>query len=176
MYDIVNVWPTNFWNTLFKKLHFEPFFNIVLWILLQKVCEFEEKESKSRNIVVDSEIFFDVVREAQSNLDQVKDAKLAQKKVNFKLLTIKLYIFVTEKLLQNSPANVDVLNDKLMQFVVKICVIKKLNRLDKLEQVSEREALNVEKQKCDSTKLIYQNLVYELYHLVTETNKCLAFK
>lgn len=83
---------------------------------------------------------------------------------------------MTEKLLQNSPANVDVLNDKLMQFVVKICVIKKLNRLDKLEQVSEREALNVEKQKCDSTKLIYQNLVYELYHLVTETNKCLAFK
>lgn len=59
------------------------FLNIVVWILLQKVCEFEEKESKSRNIVVDSEIFFDIVREAQSNLDQVKDAKLAQKKVYF---------------------------------------------------------------------------------------------
>lgn len=59
---------------------------------------------------------------------------------------------------------------------MKLCVIKKLNRIDKIRHVFGREMLSIEKQKCDSIKLSYQNLVYELHHLVTETNKCLAFK
>lgn len=77
---------------------------------------------------------------------------------------------------QNTSEKVEKLTNILAEIVVKICVIKKLNRLDKLIQVSERETLNTEKQKCDSIKLTYQNLVYELHHLVSETNKCLSFK
>lgn len=64
----------------------------------------------------------------------------------------------------------------MTEIVVKVCLIKKLNRIDKLAHVTDREILNAEKQKCDSIKLTYQNLVYELHHLVTETNKCLSFK
>lgn len=63
-----------------------------------------------------------------------------------------------------------------MEVFMKLCVIKKLNRTDKIRHVFGREVLSLEKQKCDSIKLSYQNLVYELHHLVTETNKCLAFK
>lgn len=63
-----------------------------------------------------------------------------------------------------------------MEIFMKLCVIKKLNRIDKIRHVFGREMLSIEKQKCDSIKLSYQNLVYELHHLVTETNKCLAFK
>lgn len=66
--------------------------------------------------------------------------------------------------------------DLQMEIFMKLCVIKKLNRIDKIRHVFGREMLSIEKQKCDSIKLSYQNLVYELHHLVTETNKCLAFK
>lgn len=62
------------------------------------------------------------------------------------------------------------------EIFLKLLVIKKLNRIDKLRHVFGKELLSVEKQKCDSIKLSYQNLVYELHHLVTETNKCMAFK
>ncbi|KAJ8932500.1 hypothetical protein NQ314_014620 [Rhamnusium bicolor] len=66
--------------------------------------------------------------------------------------------------------------DLLTEICVKLCIIKKLNRIDKIKHVFGKETLSTEKQKCDSIKLSYQNLVYELHHLVAETNKCLAFK
>lgn len=66
--------------------------------------------------------------------------------------------------------------DIQLEIFMKLLVVKKLNRIDKLRHVFGRELLSVEKQKCDSIKLSYQNLVYELHHLVSETNKCKAFK
>lgn len=66
--------------------------------------------------------------------------------------------------------------DRQIEIYMVLCLIKKLNRIDKIRNVVGRELLTVEKQKCDSIKLSYQNLVYELHHLVSETNKCLAFK
>lgn len=62
------------------------------------------------------------------------------------------------------------------EVLMTLCVIKKLNRIDKMRNVFGRDLLSGEKQKCDSIKLSYQNLVYELHHLVSEANKCLAFK
>ncbi|XP_066140377.1 THO complex subunit 5 homolog [Euwallacea fornicatus] len=122
--------------------------------IYQKVCEYEEKEAKNCNLAADSALFVEVIKDVQDHLSQVRDLKNQN----------------------DAPPKLEPLTSHLMDMVVKICIMKKLNRMDKLSQVVERETLNVEKQKCDSIKLTYQNLVYELYHLVNETNKCLAFK
>lgn len=120
--------------------------------IYKKVCDFEEKEAQNRNTAADSELFFNTCQEIHDLLLQAKDLKYSTP--------------------EPSVEKQNLLND----IAVKICVIKKLNRIDKLTHVSGRENLNIEKQKCDSIKLTYQNLVYELHHLVTETNKCLSFK
>ncbi|XP_030751989.1 THO complex subunit 5 homolog isoform X2 [Sitophilus oryzae] len=119
--------------------------------IYKKACDFEENESQNRNSSEDAELFFQICQEIHDFLDQVRELKQSSGDTSQKLSC-------------------------LTDIVVKICVIKKLNRLDKLAHVLGREALNTEKQKCDSIKLTYQNLVYELHHLVTETNKCLSFK
>uniref|UniRef100_A0AAR5Q0U7 THO complex subunit 5 homolog n=1 Tax=Dendroctonus ponderosae TaxID=77166 RepID=A0AAR5Q0U7_DENPD len=123
--------------------------------IYQKICEFEEKEAKSRDVVADSKLFAKCIESIHDQLHQVRELKNSQKA---------------------QPAKQHNLSANLAEIAVKICLIKKLNRIDKLYQVAERQQLILEKQKCDSVKLTYQNLVYELYHLTTETNKCLAFK
>ncbi|XP_076271786.1 THO complex subunit 5 [Rhynchophorus ferrugineus] len=121
--------------------------------LYKKVCEFEEKEAQNRNADADTTLFFNICQQIQDLLEQVRELK-------------------------QTPGD-EHLSERiacLTEIVVKVCLIKKLNRIDKLAHVTDREVLNTEKQKCDSIKLTYQNLVYELHHLVTETNKCLSFK
>lgn len=63
-----------------------------------------------------------------------------------------------------------------MESCVNISALKKLNRLEKYRTIGIREALNVEKQKVDSTNLQYQNLLYESAHLLSEFKKCKQFK
>ncbi|XP_050302709.1 THO complex subunit 5 homolog isoform X2 [Anthonomus grandis grandis] len=124
--------------------------------IYQRVCEFEEKEAKNRDLLKDSEVFYKNIDDICDNLQQIRNLKLTQK----------------EKTSEKS----DKLSMNLTNIVLNVCVIKKLNRIDKLSLVSERESLNQEKQKCDSIKLTCQNLVYELHHLVSKTNKCLSFQ
>ncbi|KAJ8939808.1 hypothetical protein NQ318_012808 [Aromia moschata] len=118
----------------------------------KKVVEFEEKESSSRQSALDATIYFEMCQDIKDTLAEIlkrKCQKSADTAANRELLT---------------------------EICIKLCVIRKLNRIDKIKHVFGKETLSSEKQKCDSIKLSYQNLVYELHHLVAETNKCLSFK
>lgn len=66
--------------------------------------------------------------------------------------------------------------EKMIQAASCIVTLKKLNRLEKVRSTSARDALNLEKQKVDSTNLQYQNLMYEAAHLFSEFKKCKQFK
>nr|CAI5853903.1 unnamed protein product [Callosobruchus analis] len=120
--------------------------------LYKKVVEFEEKEAANHNSSQDAKIFFELCQDIRESLQQIHTQK------------------------KSDSAKESTLKDLQVDIFIKLCVIKKLNRIDKLKHVVEREALTIEKQKCDSIKLNYQNLVYELQHLVGEIKKCLAFK
>ncbi|KAL1494528.1 hypothetical protein ABEB36_010112 [Hypothenemus hampei] len=124
--------------------------------IYQKICDNEVKEAKSRDSAKDSKLYYQTLSKIHEQLIKVRDLKLLGPK--------------------GSSEQYESLSSFLAEVVINICLIKKLNRMDKLNQVSERDSLNVEKQKCDSIKLNYQNLVYEFHHLLNETNKCLAFK
>lgn len=50
-------------------------------VKFQKVCELEEKEAKSRDIVQDSKIFFNVLQDIPNFMAQARDLKLSQKEV-----------------------------------------------------------------------------------------------
>jgi len=54
--------------------------------------------------------------------------------------------------------------------------IKKLNRISNFRVNKARNTTHEEKNKIDEFHLELQNLLYEISHLQTETNKCLAFR
>ncbi|XP_060521770.1 THO complex subunit 5 homolog [Cylas formicarius] len=119
----------------------------------KKVCELEEKEATNHvSGEYDSELYYKICRDISKVLSEVRDLKYNQ----------------DGEIFENKQ-------EYLMEIGVKVCLLKKLNRIDKLGHVFGRESLNVEKQKCDSIKLNYQNLVYEMHHLLQETKKCLSF-
>ncbi|KAJ8913238.1 hypothetical protein NQ315_016181 [Exocentrus adspersus] len=120
--------------------------------IYKKVVDFEEKESTNRESSMDASIYFSMCQDIKATLKDIYERKCLK--------------------------TVDVTGNKegLTDICIKLCIIKKLNRIDKIKHVFGKETLSAEKQKCDSIKLSYQNLVYELHHLVAETNKCLAFK
>lgn len=119
--------------------------------IYKKVIDFEEKEALNSQGSIDANIYFGLCQDIRNLLGKVFEIK------------------------QVDP-NSSVLKDLQTEIFINMSFIKKLNRTDKLRHVHGKETLSTEKQKCDSIKLSYQNLVYELHHLVTETNKCLAFK
>ncbi|CAH1105797.1 unnamed protein product [Psylliodes chrysocephalus] len=119
--------------------------------IYKKVIEFEDKESTNRQGSIDANLYFELCQDIRNLLTEVFELK------------------------QTDPSSKK-LRDIQTEIFIKMCFIKKLNRTDKIRHVFGKETLATEKQKCDSIKLNYQNLVYELHHLVTETSKCLAFK
>ncbi|XP_056630140.1 THO complex subunit 5 homolog [Diorhabda sublineata] len=119
--------------------------------IYKKVIDFEEKEALNSQGSIDASIYFGLCQDIRKILAKVFEIK------------------------QVDP-NSSVLKELQTEIFINMSFIKKLNRTDKLRHVHGKETLSAEKQKCDSIKLNYQNLVYELHHLVTETNKCLAFK
>lgn len=64
----------------------------------------------------------------------------------------------------------------VLNICVRVALLKKLNRIDKIQHVFYKEKQITENQRCDSINLTNQNLVYELHHLLSEINKCKAFK
>ncbi|KAJ8981899.1 hypothetical protein NQ317_007291 [Molorchus minor] len=120
--------------------------------IYKKVVDFEEKESASRQGAVDANIYFEMCQDIKATLAEMYESKCKK------------------------PTDTSTNKELLTDICLKLCVIRKLNRVDKIKHVFGKETLSTEKQKCDSIKLSYQNLVYELHHLVAETNKCLSFK
>ncbi|KAG5872557.1 hypothetical protein JTB14_033976 [Gonioctena quinquepunctata] len=120
--------------------------------IYKKVVAFEEKEAVNRQSEIDASIYFELCKDIKETLKEVYDQK------------------VSGSATKNSN------KDLQTEIFIKLCVIKKLNRIDKIKHVFGKDTMTTEKHKCDSIKLSYQNLVYELHHLVAETNKCLAFK
>ncbi|XP_023020808.2 THO complex subunit 5 [Leptinotarsa decemlineata] len=120
--------------------------------IYRKVIAFEEKEAENRQNEIDASIHFESCRDIKDMLGEIYKQK------------------------QEDPSMKNSNKELQTDIFIKLCIIKKLNRFDKIRHVFGRETMAGEKQKCDSIKLSYQNLVYELHHLVAETNKCLAFK
>lgn len=55
-------------------------------------------------------------------------------------------------------------------------VLKKINRLEKYQIRTGRDALQKEKQRVDNNRLQLQNLLYEVNHLKREIHRCYQFK
>uniref|UniRef100_A0A6P7GLF6 THO complex subunit 5 homolog n=1 Tax=Diabrotica virgifera virgifera TaxID=50390 RepID=A0A6P7GLF6_DIAVI len=119
--------------------------------IYKKVANFEEKESLNSQASLEANVYFELCEDIRNLLAKAMSLRQKHKKSNE-------------------------IKDIHAEIVVKMCMVKKLNRTDKIRHVHGKETLTTEKQKCDSIKLTYQNLVYERHHLVTETNKCLAFR
>ena len=54
--------------------------------------------------------------------------------------------------------------------------LKKLNRIDKLRLKKARDTTHDAKQRVDTFLLQHENLLYEVFHLQKEVDKCLEFK
>ncbi|CAH0564119.1 unnamed protein product [Brassicogethes aeneus] len=120
--------------------------------IYRKVVEFEEKESKLRSSEGDAQIYSNICADIRKKLAEMME--------------------INSEVKQEGQRK----QELLLDVCLKIAVIKKLNRVDKIQHVFGKDLLNVEKQKCDSIKLVYQNLVYELGHLMHEVTKCNSFK
>ncbi|KAF2897412.1 hypothetical protein ILUMI_08766 [Ignelater luminosus] len=118
----------------------------------KKVISFEEKESK-RSADTDAKLYCDLCKSIRTALAEIFELKS-----------------------QKPPDASAKIMEKSMQAASCIVTLKKLNRLEKVRSTSAREALNLEKQKVDSTNLQYQNLMYEAAHLFSEFKKCKQFK
>lgn len=68
------------------------------------------------------------------------------------------------------------ITEKRIEGSLQFCLLKKLNRLDKVRFKDSREALQKEKLRVDSNRLQLQNLLYEADHLNKEIQRCYQFK
>ncbi|KAF5269587.1 hypothetical protein FQR65_LT05925 [Abscondita terminalis] len=121
--------------------------------LYKKVIAFEEKEAFKRTAEGDAKLYFEICKNIRTLLGEISELKT-----------------------QKSTDSAMKVSEKAMQAAACVVTLKKLNRLDKVRITTAREALNVEKQKVDSTNLQYQNLLYEAAHLSSEFKKCKQFK
>lgn len=119
----------------------------------KKVINFEEKGSAKRSAETDAKLYCEICK-------------------NIRSLLVEIFELKAEK----SPDAAPKIMEKTMQAAACVVTLKKLNRLEKVRSTAAREALNVEKQKVDSTNLQYQNLMYEAAHLFSEFKKCKQFK
>ncbi|KAL3272522.1 hypothetical protein HHI36_013998 [Cryptolaemus montrouzieri] len=121
--------------------------------IYKKVVEFEEKEALSRSAEDDAELYMEICQNIKDLLTEIFHLK-SQKGTDVK----------------------EAVTQKCREACVKIAILKKLNRMEKVRLVNAKETLSVEKQKVDSINLQYQNLLYEANHLISEFNKCFQFK
>ena len=66
--------------------------------------------------------------------------------------------------------------DKRIEASLLFVTLKKLNRIDKLRLKKARDTTHDAKQRVDTFHLQLENLLYEVFHLKKEVDKCLEFK
>ncbi len=124
-------------------------------MFLQNYAEFEVKAMEARTGDEDLLLFRQTCLELRKLMKEILELKLSSKGSN------KTASEITEKRVEAS-----------LLFVT----LKKLNRLDKLRLKKARDGTHDEKQKVDTFHLELENLLYEVFHLRKEVDKCLEFK
>jgi THO complex subunit 5 len=66
--------------------------------------------------------------------------------------------------------------EKRIEASLLFVTLKKLNRIDKLRLKKARDTTHDAKQRVDTFHLQLENLLYEVFHLKKEVDKCLEFK
>ncbi|XP_017770927.1 PREDICTED: THO complex subunit 5 homolog [Nicrophorus vespilloides] len=120
--------------------------------IYKKAVSFEEKEATQRSAEKDAGLYLQTCSDIRQLLADIYKEKCEEKE-NKSLIMLKR-----------------------KEACLKIVLLKKLNRLEKVRMSMAREQLNQEKQKLDSINLQFQNLLYELAHLCSEFEKCRQYK
>lgn len=68
------------------------------------------------------------------------------------------------------------ITEKRIEASLLFVTLKKLNRIDKLRLKKARDTTHDAKQRVDTFHLQLENLLYEVFHLQKEVDKCLEFK
>lgn len=110
------------------------------------------------------------------------EARTGEEDLNmYKETCTELRVLMTEILNLKSKGKLDeatksVMNDKRIQASLLFVSLKKLNRFDKLRLKKMRDLTHDAKQRVDTFHLQLENLLYEVFHLRKEVDKCLEFK
>lgn len=121
--------------------------------LYTSVVNFEEKEAGERSAEEDAQLYYKICGEIREILHEIAELKSNQR--------------------ENTAA---LLKEKQIEASLKILILKKLNRLEKVRIKESRQALQKAREQVDSDHLHLQNMLYEVLHLTKEVKKCLEFK
>lgn len=117
--------------------------------------EIEEKEVESRTGENDLKMFKETCSEVR------------------RLMTDILKLKVSGKTDEETKKKI---MEKRVEASLLFVTLKKLNRIDKLRLKKARDTTHDAKQRVDSFHLQLENLLYEVFHLKKEVDKCLEFK
>lgn len=121
--------------------------------LYSEVVAYEENEAKERNADEDAELYYKICGDINGIMLEIAQLKL------------------------KPPENASALiREKQIEASLKILMLKKLNRLEKVRTKESRTALQKAREQVDNDHLHLQNMVYEVVHLTKEVKKCLEFK
>lgn len=121
--------------------------------LYSRVVTYEEKEARERDPGEDAKLYIKTCKEMSDIL-----LEIAALKIN------------------TSEKTANQVREKQIEVDLKIILLKKLNRLEKMRMKECRDALQKYREQVDSDHLHLQNLVYENLHLSKEVAKCYDFK
>jgi len=123
--------------------------------ICKNVMDFEERELEFRN--------------GEEDLQQFKTTCVKLCNVLKEILNLKL------KAKSDKSVNTEI-TAKRIEGSLLFVTLKKLNRLDKLRLKRARDLTHDAKQRVDTFHLQLENLLYEVFHLQKEVDKCLEFK
>lgn len=108
-------------------------------------------------------------RTGEEDLKTFKDTCLEIRKLMGDILQLK----ISKKSDEETKKS---LNGKKTEAALQFVTLKKLNRIDKLRLKKARDTTHDAKQRVDTFHLKLENLLYEVFHLQKEVDKCLEFK
>jgi THO complex subunit 5 len=125
------------------------------FLLLKNYVEVEEKEAESRTGEEDLKIFKETCAEIKKLMTDILQLKMSG---------------------DSDEDTKKMINEKRVEASLLFVSLKKLNRMDKLRLKKARDTTHDAKQRVDTFLLQHQNLLYEVFHLQKEVDKCLEFK
>ncbi len=117
--------------------------------------EVEEKEAESRTGEEDLKTFKETCAEIRKLMADILQLKMSG---------------------DSDEETKKIINEKRVEASLLFVSLKKLNRMDKLRLKKARDTTHDAKQRVDTFLLQHQNLLYEVFHLQKEVDKCLEFK